>query len=159
PQVHNPATHYVATANHNILPPGYRHAIAYEWAPDFRFARIRQRLEARERFTREDFQSIQHDNTSLPGLALARLVRGVDLHGPALRPLVELLAGWDGVLSAESRAGALYGVWLRELLDGFYRPRVPSGLLEFVTSRSGVPVMLAALENPDAAWFGENPKE
>src|SRR5258708_37091573 len=31
--------------------------------------------------------------------------------------------------------------------------------MDFVSSRSGVPVMLAALEKPDAAWFGEKPAE
>jgi penicillin amidase len=159
PQSHNPAAHYVATANHNILPAGYQHEIAYEWAPGYRFARIKQRLEGKKRFRLEDFQSIQHDNMTLPGLALARLVKGVDMGDPALKPYVELLAAWDGDLSSGSRAGALYGVWLRELLDGFYRPHVPAGLLEFAGSRGGVPVMLAALEKPDNAWFGDRPEE
>jgi hypothetical protein len=31
--------------------------------------------------------------------------------------------------------------------------------LAFTVSRRGVPVMLAALEKPDAAWFGEKPTE
>jgi penicillin amidase len=159
PQVHNPTNHYVATANHNILPAGYEPQIAYDWTPSYRFARIKQRLEAKNKFTLEDFQSVQHDNTSLPGLALARLVKSVDMEAPGLQPYVELLAGWDGVLSTESRAGALYGVWLQELLDGFYRPHVPARLLVSTASRSGVPVMLAALDRPDTAWFGNNPKE
>jgi penicillin G amidase len=159
PQVHNPASHYVATANHNILPAGYRHEIAYEWAPPYRFARVKQRLEAKRNFTLEDFQNIQHDNTSLPGLALARLVKSVDMQAPELQPYVELLAGWDGVLSSESRAGALYGVWLQELLDGFYGRHVPDRLLDVIASRNGVPVMLAALENPDTAWFGDKPHD
>jgi penicillin amidase len=76
-----------------------------------------------------------------------------------LQPYVELLAKWDGLLSSESRAGAIYGVWLQDLLDAFYRPHVPARLLDFVASRNGVPVMLAALENPDRTWFGEKPKE
>lgn len=159
PQVRNPAAHYVATANHNILPPGYGHEIGYEWAPGYRFARVKERLEGEKRFTLEDFRSLQHDNTSLPGRALARLVKEVGVQDRKLRPYVELLAGWDGVLSADSRAGALYGVWLRELLDGFYRPHVPARLLDFTASRGGVPGMLAALEKPDAAWFGDRPTE
>jgi penicillin amidase len=159
PQAHNPAAHYVATANHNILPAGYKHAIAYEWSPGYRSARIKQRLEGKKRFTLEDFQSIQHDNTSLPGLALVRLLQGVDLEDPGLQRYAETLVRWDGDLSAGSRAGALYGVWLRELLDAFYRANVPAGLLDFATSRIGVPVMLAALEKPDADWFGDRPEE
>ncbi len=159
PQAHNPATHYIATANHNILPAGFKAEIGYEWAPPYRFARIKERLEAKKKFTLEDFQSIQHDVTTQPGRMLARLVQAVDMQDRTLRPYVELLARWDGVLSADSRAGALYGVWLQELLDGFYRSQVPAGLLDFTASRSGVPVLLAALEKPDAAWFGEKPIE
>src|SRR5262249_21738529 len=159
PQVQNPAVHYVATANHNVLPPDYRPEIGYEWAPGYRFTRIKERLEAKKPFTPEDFQSLQHDNTSLPGRALVRLIKEVDVQDREFRHYVELLAGWDGVLSADSRAGALYGVWLRELLDGFYRLHVPTRLLDFTASRGGVPVMLAALEKPDAAWFGDKPTE
>src|SRR5262249_29629771 len=39
----NPPNHFLATANHNILPPGYAHQISYEWAPIYRYARIRER--------------------------------------------------------------------------------------------------------------------
>jgi penicillin amidase len=159
PQDHNPAAHYVATANHNILPAGYKAEIGYEWASPYRFARIKERLEGQKKLTREDFQSIQHDVTTLPGRVLARLVKAVDTQDRELRPYVELLAGWDGVLSDSSRAGAHYGVWLQELTDGFYRPHVPPALVEFTSARGGMPVILAALEKPDTAWFGDRPVE
>jgi penicillin amidase len=159
PQVHNPAAHYVATANHNILPAGFKAEIGYEWAPPYRFARIKTLLEGEKNFSLTDFQKIQHDVTTLPGRALARLIKVTDIQDQELRPYVELLAGWDGVLSDSSRAGVLYGVWLQELLDGFYRPRVPARLLDFTASRGGVPVLLAALEKPNETWFGDNPTE
>jgi penicillin amidase len=157
PQVYNPAKHLLATANHNILPQDYPHEIGYEWAPGYRFRRIEQRLMMKKHFSLEDFASIQQDNTSLPGQALARLVRTVDIHDPELRPYIELLAGWDGVLSRESQAGPLYAAWLQELLDGVYRPHVPERCLEFLRSRNGVAVMLTALEHPEEAWFGKDP--
>src|SRR5262249_35863498 len=156
-QVFNPPGHWVATANHNILPSGYRHAIGYEWSPPYRFLRIRQRLDVKEKFSLDDFKSMQHDNTSIPGQTLARLAKTTAVHDPALKPVVELLAGWDGVLSRESKAGPLYAVWLQELLAAFYSPHVPKQFRGFVTARHGVVVMLAALEKPDEFWFGKNP--
>ncbi len=158
PQVFNPATHFVATANHNILPAGYDHEIGYEWAPIYRYARIKQRLEADRKFDLRDMKSIQHDSTSLPGQTLARLVKGLEVRDPALKPYADLLAGWDGVLSIDSQAGALYGIWLQELLDGFYAPHVPRSVLDFVRSRGGITVMMAALEKPEPAWFGVKPE-
>jgi penicillin amidase len=157
PQVFDPASHFVATANHNILPAGYTHEIGYEWAPIYRYARIKQRLEAKKKFDLDDFKNIQHDSTSLPGQALARLIRKLKIADPDQKPYAELLANWDGVLSTDAKAGPIYGVWLQELLDGFYAPHVPKSVLDFVRSRGGIAVMLAALEKPDAAWFGDDP--
>jgi penicillin amidase len=157
PQSANPASHYIATANHNILPAGYSHEIAYEWAPAYRFLRIKERLDAKKKFDRDDFQSVQHDNVSLPGRALARLLKTVAIKDAALQPYVKLLADWDGDLARESRAGPLYGHWLKELQYEFYRPHVPAKLIEFVSGRHGIEVMLAALEKPDAFWFGDDP--
>ena len=84
----------------------------------------------RETLTLDDFKSIQHEHTSLPGRALARLLKEVDLGDPKLEPYAKLLTEWDGVLSRESRAGPLYAVWLQELQDAFYAAHVPADLLD-----------------------------
>lgn len=157
PQVFNPPRHYVATANHNILPPGYPHPIAYEWASGHRFQRAVQRLEAQSQFTLDDFRDMQYDNVSLPGRVLARLARGLKLDDPELQKAAELVAAWDGNLSADSLQGPWYAVWLDELVTEFYRPRVPKEALALVKSLGGVPVVLPALEQPTEEWFGPQP--
>ncbi|MBY0527534.1 MAG: penicillin acylase family protein [Gemmataceae bacterium] len=156
-QVVNPPSHYVATANHNILPADYKHEISYEWAAPYRFLEIKKRLESKKKFDLDDMKSIQHDNTSLPGQALAKLIKSVEFKDTDLQPYVRLMADWDGVLSRESQAGPLYAIWMQELLDAFYRPQVPAALLDFAKGRGGIVVMLQAMEKPDAFWFGDNP--
>ena len=124
PQSFNPPQHWLATANHNILPPGYPHQIAYEWAGPYRFQRVQTRLTEKDKFTLDDFQSIQHDSKSLPGLALAELIRKTEL--PAdLEPHRQLLTDWDGILSRDAEAGPLYAAWLQELLNAFYAASLP----------------------------------
>jgi penicillin amidase len=158
PQEHNPARHFVVTANHNILPAGYPHAVSYEWSGGYRFDRLRQRLEAKKQFTLDDFQSMQHDNTSLPARRLAQLAAKLDLEDAALRPLLKEVGAWDGVLGRESRPAALYSVWLQELLTEFFRPQVPTPeLLNFVRGGYGARVLLSALEKPERTWFGDDP--
>ncbi len=160
PQSHNPANHYLATANHNILTPGYQLPVSYEWAPPYRFQQIRRRMEARSKFDIADFCSIQQDATTIPGQKLVSLLGDVattKLDAAAIDPTcLELLRGWDGVLSVDSRAAVLYGFWLQELTDAFYTPHVPKTLLEYARSRGGVPTMLKALEKSDAGWFGSD---
>ncbi|HKB36806.1 MAG TPA: penicillin acylase family protein, partial [Gemmataceae bacterium] len=157
PQTLNPKSGYVATANHNILPARYSREIGYEWAPSFRIRRIRQVLEGQQRFSLDDFRKLQHDTLSLPGQALAGLLRIVGVNDPALKPHADLLSAWDGNLSADSRAGALYAAWLRELTDGFFRQQVPRDLVIFAASNHGLELMLDALMKPDSFWFGAKP--
>jgi penicillin amidase len=156
PQSFNPGNHYLATANHNILPVGYPHEIGYEFAPVYRFARIKQRLEGKKKFDLEDFKSIQHESTSLPGQALVRLLKTIDVSEAAMEPYVKLFLAWDGKLSRSAQAGPLYAVWISDLQNAFYSPHVPKDLLAAVRSHSGIPVMLAALEKPDKTWFGND---
>jgi penicillin amidase len=156
PQSWNPKAGWLATANHNVLPEGYKHQIGYEFASPYRFQRIRERLAAKEKFTLDDFRGIQHDDTSIPGLALAKLLKGVELKDEALEPYAKLLTEWDGRLTVDAKAGPLYAIWLRELQQAFYAPHAPKELTAALVALGGVPNMLAALEKPDAKWFGDN---
>lgn len=157
PQSFNPADGWLATANHNVLPPGYAHRIGHEFAPPYRYRRIRQALTSKAKWDLADFRGLQHDATSLPGLALARLLKEVDLQDPELAPYAKLLTGWDGRLDVDSCAGPLYAVWLRTLQEAFFSPHVPKELVPVLTSLSGLPVMLAALEGADPRWLGPDP--
>ncbi len=156
PQKFNPPDHLIATANHKILPAGYPHAIAYDWAPPYRFLRVKTRLESKKKLDLNDFKAIQHDEVSMPGQALARLVKLVDLSDPELAPYAKLLSGWDGRMARDSAAAALCACWLDELQAAFWAPEVPAELLDLVRTPGGIPVMLAALEKADPAWFGQS---
>ncbi|NLY00315.1 MAG: penicillin acylase family protein [Rhodopirellula sp.] len=163
PQVMNPSRHWIATANHNILPAGYEHAIAYDWAPPYRFERIRQRLDspapgAAKKLTLEDFQSIQHENTSLLAQQLTRLLQAVALPDQEAH-LAGLLTDWDGVLSVESTAAALYSVWLQELQTLFYAPHLPADAKVERGDLRNSAVLLEQLRRPDERWFGPDPRQ
>jgi penicillin amidase len=158
PQSFNPKDGWLATANHNILPEGYPHRIGHEFAAPYRFRRIRDVLTAKEKWELGEFRAIQHDSASLPGLALARLLKSVDLQNPELEPFAKRLTEWEGRLTADSEAGPLYAVWLRELQQAFYEPHVPKELVATLTSLAGLPTMLAALEGADPRWFGPQPQ-
>jgi penicillin amidase len=157
PQSFNPPPHWLATANHNILPSGYLRQISYEWSAPYRFRRIQERLTASKKFTQGDFQSIQHDCTSLPARELVSVLKSVSLPGE-LQPYARLLRDWDGTLSVDAQAGPLYAVWVQELLAAFFGERLPKDPVERADLRS-VTVLLAHVGNPTEAWFGPRPIE
>ncbi|MBE7493601.1 MAG: penicillin acylase family protein [Verrucomicrobiaceae bacterium] len=161
PQLFQPSAGWIGTANHNILPPGYPHTIAYDWAPPFRYERIHERMEemkaAGHKLTIEDFQRLQQDSTSTAARSLVALWREVPASDD-LKPMVKLLAEWDGHLATGSAAAALYSMWLVELEQAFWQQSVAAtdSKLERGSVKS-LPVMIQALRQPGTAWFGQNP--
>jgi penicillin amidase len=115
PQRRNPPEHYIATANHNILPQGYRHELAFDWSPPYRFQRIDELLRKGGKFTIDDFKRLQHDETSLPARELVGMLRDA----PAQAEAHGLLTGWNQVLSKDSNGAALFEVWLEKLKARF----------------------------------------
>lgn len=156
PQRFDPKERFLATANHNIIPEGYPHRIGHEFSAPYRFQRIQGALSVKERFTLDDFKAIQHDDVSLPGLALGRLLEKVGVPDETLAPFARRLTGWDGRLSVESEAGPLYAVWLKELQDALFARHAPKELRKSFAAVCGLPTLLAALETADPHWFGDD---
>lgn len=153
PQSFNPSRGWLATANHNILPAGYPHAIAYDWSGPFRYQRIEERLTAQQKLTLEDFQSIQHDSVSLPARWLQSVVRSVKFPED-LQPSVEMFLRWDADLSRSAQMGPLYAAWMQELLTAMYALHAPMEETQDRGDLRSVPVILRHLEHPTEVWFG-----
>jgi penicillin amidase len=154
PRAKNPASGFIATANNNILPPGYGHSLNYDWAEPFRANRISGELRDSTGFTREDFERLQQDELSLPARALRPVLRAA--LGPA-RPgwpaavadSVRSLDSWNGLMRQDAAAPLLYAAWVRAL-----RRRVVERLLGPLASRAGslpgLSVLIGLVTAPDA---------
>jgi penicillin amidase len=154
PQAHNPARHYVATANHNILPPGYKRELGYEWSNPIRFWRIDEVLRERtKKFSVADFEQLQHDAVSLPARELIALLKAAKFEDAAILPYVQLLTSWDAVLSPDSAAAALYEMWVTKLATQVFKNHVPLKAWPRVASRIGLPRTLQTLKAAEPRWF------
>lgn len=155
PQTYNPAKHFVATANHNILPPGYGKELGYEWSNPIRFLRISEVLgSGKGKFTVADFERLQHDDTSLPARELAAILKEVNGAKPELQPFVEMLTKWNCQLSKDSAAAALYEFWVTKLASAVFKPHVPAKAWPMVGSRISLGKTIEALKSPAPRWFG-----
>src|SRR5204863_5937583 len=65
PRAFNPTSGKIVTANHKIVPPGYRYAITYEWDAPYRANRIDQLLEGDKQHDVTSFARMQADVVSL----------------------------------------------------------------------------------------------
>ncbi len=95
------------TANNRIVDDDYPYHITSEWMAGYRAQRIEEMLGERERHSVTDFERMQHDFLSLPGIeTVHRLSR---LHPVRQRETraIERLKSWDGVLSPDSVAATV----------------------------------------------------
>jgi penicillin amidase len=116
----NPPRHYIATANHNILPPGYTVPLGFDgWAVPHRINRIREMMDAGRKFDIADFERMQLDVVSLPARRFQETLRQWQpAAGSRAAKVVEELLAWNAELRAESRPALIYEVWSARLGTG-----------------------------------------
>jgi len=110
----NPSRGYIATANHNINPPGYTPPLMFKNASTQfeRITRLRQILDGPPtKLTLDDHKRMQHDALSLRAVSELALFRGWTASDASVERLRAEIAAWDGIYTRDSRAAALYETW------------------------------------------------
>ena len=117
PREFNPDRGYIATANNNVHPPGYEgRPVFYHrsgGATTSRITRLHQILGTDRLFSVEDHQAIQLDAYSLRSEGDIPAFQSWTSDDPEVERARALIAEWDGVLTRESTAAAIYVQWTR----------------------------------------------
>ena len=115
PREFNPERGYIATANDNSHPPGYkgrpvlfRTSVGVEIS---RIARIRQMLGTGRKFGVEDHERMQHDAHSLRAERDHRLFKGWRSKDADVERARAMIEGWDKILTKDSAPAAIYVRW------------------------------------------------
>jgi penicillin G amidase len=144
PSEYNPKRHFIATANHNILPHGYPHVLGYTWAPPTRYNRIVEMLTSGLKFDVNDFVRLQQDTVSLPARDFAEVLREWNPKEKSVAAQVrsDLLA-WDCNLRVDSKPALIYEVWIEHI----HRAIFPKGI---ASTRLAPDILLKELKaNPE----------
>lgn len=121
PQIEDPATGRIVTANNDIRPLRYRHFLGQSFDRPYRHDRIESLLAPLQGASLRDMQEIQLDDFSAP------LHRFVTTYLPAVSASIPLdlaseLAGWDGRMEPDSPAALIAAAWVtataRRVLGG-----------------------------------------
>ena len=157
PQSYNPARHYIATANHNILPRGYDKELSYEWSNPLRFMRIDEVMFNKEtKFTVADFKELQHDDFTILARPLINTLLDAKNTPAELQPFVELFTKWNARLDKDSAAAALYEIWLPKLAPAIFKSHVPESAWRTVSRGIQLSKTLLALRSASPQWFGKD---
>jgi penicillin amidase len=154
PRQYNPARGFISTANNKTIPAHYPYAVGFAWSRD-RIARIEQVLDgaraSKQPLGVADMAHLQNDVVSLPAQELVRLARAARLEGSAARMISE----WNGALTENSAAAALYEVWIGKLQATVTRLLLPDHPHATLPLYGGAVVRLLAHPSPDL--FGPEP--
>ena len=158
PAVNRPAIEakgWHATANQNILPPGYAHFVGGDWTTPERFDRIEQLLAASPKHSRESLQAIQNDVTSLGAKALLPVLLSAKPQHAMGEQALKMLATFDGQMTVNSAPALVFNVWADELTRALLVPQLGAerfqalyGKRHFRAAVEGI------LKRSDAFWCG-----
>lgn len=126
PTEYNPSRHYIATANHNILPKGYNKVLSYTWASPTRYQRIVELLTSGKKFDVQDFAQIQQDTVSLPAREFIQYLKTWHPHQEDEARYVKEMLAWDANLGMDSRPALIYEVWMARLTAAIFSPLGPT---------------------------------
>jgi penicillin amidase len=153
PRSFNPPGGVIATANHNILPPGYTKPLSYEWAEPSRYQRVMEVLGSRQGWTRQDFERLQHDELSRPARELVPLLLAAGDRRGAAGPAWDLMRRWDFVMRKDAGAPLLFAAWLDSLsarvFEAETRPHT-ARLRKVGVTGLDLPVLMTLVRQPGA---------
>lgn len=144
-----------ATANQNILPPGYAHFVGGDWTTPERFDRIEQLLAATPRHSLQSMQAIQNDVLSLGAKTLQAKLGQVSSQHPLAPAALKLLAGFDGQMRTDSAAALVLNVWADELTRGLLVPHLGAERFQALYGKRHFRAAVEGmLDRADAFWCG-----
>lgn len=142
PVEYNPARGFTGSANSMNLPDAYpidKYRVGFEWSEPWRYQRIWEVLESQPGHTLTDSFNLQRDYSSRLAIEIVQRIPAA-----ASGPAADMLRKWDGVMSPDSGAAALYMIWvsghLRQSLAALVLPQDP-GLVVWMDHRSVIRLM------------------
>jgi penicillin amidase len=145
-----------ATANQNILTPGYRHYLGADWTTPERFQRIEQLLAETPKHSVSSMQSIQNDVLSLGAQALLPYLRQTATDHPLGAPTQRLLDAFDARMHRDSSAGLILNVWADEMTRALLVPKLGASRFQSLYGKRHFrSALLGILARNDPFWCGQ----
>jgi penicillin amidase len=153
PQAFNPPGGSLVSANHKIVPPGYKHHITVEWQPPYRARRITELLAKTAAHTTGSFARMQLDTVSGAVRELLPLLLAARPASDEAKQALELLGAWDGTMAAGRPEPLIAVAWWRELARAVYADELGEAFRAHWSAR---PVFLGNVLRENSAWCGKS---
>jgi penicillin G amidase len=159
PQVYNPPSGIIASANQDPFPADYRYAVNGGFAPPNRAREIRALLSGREKWKPDEMLSVQKDVYSDYLSFLAhQAVEAWDKHpnsSAQMRAAADTLRNWNGQTEKKTAAPMIATVMVTELRTAAAMAAAP-GVEDEYAARMAPVVIARLLRERPAGWFKDS---
>jgi penicillin amidase len=154
PHLVDPKRSYAVTANNRVAPDDFHYPLAGCWATGYRHRRIREAIEARPKWSRDDCRQFQMDTFSGRAAAcVPPLVRELsDDADPSIQHMLASMKKWDFRIDAESKAALLFELFFWHWCHEVTAERLPAPQFGFATATAGG-LAVRLLEGDSQGWF------
>jgi penicillin G amidase len=154
PAESDPPAGWVRSANNRTAPPDFPYPLSGTWNSGYRAMRIRQMLEAQERFAHADFARMQMDTLSLRAVEcvppLLKALEGIP--DERLRRAAGVLRAWNFRMDVGEAGAALFELFFARWCRAVAGARFPPAIVDLMAGADmGLAVALLA-EDP-VGWF------
>ena len=115
PNLYNPESGYIVTANNQLTPDNYPYEINGIFAEPLRAERITELIESKEKLSLEDMKAIQFDRVSLLYRDFKPLLEQLEPTSDRAREWQQRLLDWDGNVLPDSQEASVFEAWYVEL--------------------------------------------
>ncbi len=158
PSSYNPPQGWFASANEMNLPPTYPYRerkLGFEWASADRYQRLAEVLAKPGKLSIEDSMRLQTDVVSLPARRLLALLGKLQSTDAKAQSALNLLRTWDGKVTANAGAAALFEIWWSRYLGYVFKETVLSKTGAAIIASPDPTRLLQGLEKPETVFGGD----
>ncbi|MGZ5342650.1 MAG: penicillin acylase family protein, partial [Solirubrobacterales bacterium] len=124
PEVVDPDCGYLVSANNKIEANGFKHHITSEYMDGYRAKRIEQLLLGAPEHDLDDFERMQLDKFSIPGIEVVHRLARLQPAGQRETRAIEILKSWDGLMTPDSIPASVYHAFVIRFAREFCRAAI-----------------------------------
>ena len=167
PYSFNPVEGYLASANNKVAGGWANYFISNYWEHPSRIKRIDEFLNAKDKFSAEDFKELQNDLFSFHAKEVVPFILDAckedslftyeaskDANSVYSESYL-FLKHWDYRMMPDSRGAAIFNVFFQKLLSNLYKDELGESLFESFIKLSNIPARVTTqlLTNKNSPWW------
>ena len=155
PNVYNPESGYIITANNQVISESYPYLITSDWDYGYRAQRIEDMILSKDSgFGIEDFQAMQSDDINLNSYAVIDALAEVELSSDLANIREEILLNWDHRENQSAGAALYESFWWNLVQLTFEDENIPEDMLPSGGSRTNE-IFRNLINDPNSFWWDD----